>query len=265
MYFDQRVPVYGKVLGHPDSLPAGRHTFPFSFLLPPNLPSSFEGAHGYVRYTVKATIDKPWKFDHDTKRPFTVICLLDLNLQPNAASGAQGTNSKMLCCLCCKSGPISGTVRIDRIGYVPGEAICINAETENLSNRKCDVSARLVMYTTFRATTKSRTSCTEVARLTHPTLEEGGSDIWSGERMAIPPVPPSFLVGCNIIDISYILEFVIDPSGPAFKLSIPLEIIIGTIPLRSVLQHFQPPPPMAAATAEPIPPLPPSAPAMTDL
>ena len=65
-------------------LASGRHTFPFSFLLPSNLPSSFEGAHGYVRYSVKGIIDKPWKFDHSCKRPFTVICLLDLNADPNA-------------------------------------------------------------------------------------------------------------------------------------------------------------------------------------
>jgi hypothetical protein len=65
-------------------LPMGRHTFPFSFVLPPNLPSSFEGQHGYVRYSVKGVIDKPWKFDHSTKRVFTVICLLDLNTDPNA-------------------------------------------------------------------------------------------------------------------------------------------------------------------------------------
>ena len=65
-------------------LPQGRHTFPFSFMLPPNLPSSFEGGVGHVRYDVKATIDKPWKFDHTTKRPFTVVCILDLNADPNA-------------------------------------------------------------------------------------------------------------------------------------------------------------------------------------
>lgn len=65
-------------------LAAGRTTFPFCFGLPPNLPSSFEGAHGYVRYFVKAIIDKPWKFDYTFKRPFTVIGILDLNADANA-------------------------------------------------------------------------------------------------------------------------------------------------------------------------------------
>jgi hypothetical protein len=34
-------------------LQAGQHTFPFSFILPHNLPSSFEGQFGHVRYYVK--------------------------------------------------------------------------------------------------------------------------------------------------------------------------------------------------------------------
>ena len=59
--------------------PQGTHMHEFSFQLPQTLPSSFEGAHGYVRYWAKATMDRPWKFDHDTKTAFTVISHLDLN------------------------------------------------------------------------------------------------------------------------------------------------------------------------------------------
>lgn len=53
-------------------------------MLPPSLPSSFEGGIGYVRYLVKGTIDRPWRFDDDTVRPFTVLSALDLNQQPMA-------------------------------------------------------------------------------------------------------------------------------------------------------------------------------------
>ena len=64
------------------SLAPGAYEYPFEFLLLPDLPSSFEGEFGYVRYTAQATIDRPWKFDHVTKEAFTVIAFLDLNHEP---------------------------------------------------------------------------------------------------------------------------------------------------------------------------------------
>jgi hypothetical protein len=70
------------VSGMTEMLPAGEHSFLFSMMLPYNLPSSFEGKYGYVRYTVKATLDRPWKFNHEVKAAFTVLLHLDLNLLP---------------------------------------------------------------------------------------------------------------------------------------------------------------------------------------
>lgn len=65
-------------------LKPGLHTFPFSFVLPLEIPSSFEGEHGHVRYIAKGTIDRSWSFNDHTKRAFTVIGLLDLNKLPLA-------------------------------------------------------------------------------------------------------------------------------------------------------------------------------------
>ncbi len=75
----------GQMSGDNPVLPAGRYQYPFQFQLPSSLPSSFEGAHGNVRHYLKATIDKPWKFDHSTKRQITIISIVDLNQMPNAA------------------------------------------------------------------------------------------------------------------------------------------------------------------------------------
>lgn len=65
-------------------LKPGLHTFPFSFVLPLEIPSSFEGEHGHVRYIAKGTIDRSWSFNDHTKRAFTVIGLQDLNKLPLA-------------------------------------------------------------------------------------------------------------------------------------------------------------------------------------
>jgi hypothetical protein len=63
-------------------LPAGEHSFPFSMILPDDLPSSFEGQYGYVRYTVQAILDPLLKDDHEVQADLTVLLLLDLNLDP---------------------------------------------------------------------------------------------------------------------------------------------------------------------------------------
>ena len=61
----------------------GTHEYPFAVTLPLVLPSSFEGELGYIRYTAKGVIDRPWRFDHEVKSAFTVIKPLDLNVNPH--------------------------------------------------------------------------------------------------------------------------------------------------------------------------------------
>ena len=55
-----------------------------SFMLPPNLPSSFESDIGHVRYFVKADIVRDWKWNHKVKQHFMVNGILDLNAYPSA-------------------------------------------------------------------------------------------------------------------------------------------------------------------------------------
>jgi len=57
--------------------------YPFSFILPPELPQSFEGKIGNVRYKAKAVIDRPLKIDDEAEVSLTVIRVLDLNLEPS--------------------------------------------------------------------------------------------------------------------------------------------------------------------------------------
>ena len=61
-------------------LKVGNHEFPFSFTLPKDIPSTFEGSYGNVTYYAQAGSD----LDKIFKRPFTVVALVDLNLNPEA-------------------------------------------------------------------------------------------------------------------------------------------------------------------------------------
>lgn len=68
------------------TLLSGSHAIPFQFLLPINLPGSFEGDaySGYVRHWLKAVADRSRKVNREHTLPFTVASVLDLNAIENA-------------------------------------------------------------------------------------------------------------------------------------------------------------------------------------
>ena len=63
-------------------IPAGNHVFPMEFTLPFDIPASFEGKWGHIKYWVKVTLERPWKFDIEREREFNVHAFVDLNLEP---------------------------------------------------------------------------------------------------------------------------------------------------------------------------------------
>ncbi|XP_012576601.1 PREDICTED: arrestin domain-containing protein 1, partial [Condylura cristata] len=61
------------------SLPAGEHSFPFQFLLPATVPTSFEGPFGRIVYQLRAAIDTP-RFCKDRQCSLAFYVLSPLNL-----------------------------------------------------------------------------------------------------------------------------------------------------------------------------------------
>nr|XP_054762813.1 arrestin domain-containing protein 3-like [Lytechinus pictus] len=115
----------------------GEHVIPFQFQIPnASLPPPFEGFHGYVRYFVKVTLDRPWKFDQHTEKFFSILTTKDLNYEPDVLVPLSNQVEKTVCCLCCASGPIVLKGIIDKRGYVPGEYIFVSVALRNNSSRK---------------------------------------------------------------------------------------------------------------------------------
>lgn len=255
-YFDSKVVVLGKEFGQNDDiiLKPGAYTYPISFTLPAGIPSSYEARIGRIRYYIQVTIDRPWAFDDHTKTMFTVANLFDLNKRPELMNGATSTDQKVLCCWCCASDPIIASMTVARQGFVPGEAIVFNSEIDNKSDRDMTCTkARLIMQVKYHARGKTRTVNNCIQELQHGKIDGGGTDVWRDEKLFIPPVPPSYLEGCRIIDIRYLAMMTVDPSGIGFDLNVPVEVVIGSIPFSSIAQQYgynvqqtiAPPPPGA--------------------
>ncbi|KFB40717.1 AGAP001894-PA-like protein [Anopheles sinensis] len=223
-------------------LPPGTHSYPFTCALPPTLPSSFEGEWGFVRYTVKVTLDRPWKFDQDIKMAFTVISPVDLNLNPRVKEPFKLELEKTFCCFCCASGPLSLIVHIPVTGFVSGQTVPVTVECDNASNVGVDqitLSLRKLLafhvHTPRRETKRKKEVVTSISM---GPIQAGNSQTWQ-QNIQIPPLPPSNLVNCGIIDVDYDIKVVAEVSGMHANLDGNIPIVLGTVPLES----FQPPPP----------------------
>ncbi|XP_033634458.1 arrestin domain-containing protein 3-like [Asterias rubens] len=244
-YFDHYITIWGKDRSDIDDtkleLPAGQHSLPFQFQLPTRqLPCSFEGTLGYSRYVARAVIDRPWTFDHVTKRAFTVSGIpYDLNKVQNPLAPVYNEDEKTVCCLCCATGPVSVSASTDKRAYLPGETIYISASLDNKSNRSVhSLEAELIQSVNYYARRDGvgspgyRTTSHVVTSVVTEACGSYGTAHWDRKPMVIPPLPPCNLQGCNFIDIRYYVKFTADVASTPFDVDIMLEIIIGTIPLK---------------------------------
>ncbi|XP_037778281.1 arrestin domain-containing protein 17-like [Penaeus monodon] len=266
-YYSTSYRVWGD--GTENQLPAGMHKFNFSFVLPLNIPSSFESETGQVRHLCKAKISVPWGFDKTCTQPYSVNCLYDLNTDSVAKQPIQCNEHKYLCCLWCRSGPLSMVVRVSRSGYVPGEKILINAECSNKTDSVVDYTeANIHQVIVFHAQGKSKHIDRKVAEIKKPAIHAGDDYIWSEVGLLVPPLPPSKLQFCNNIEINIIskYKFKMSPSGCHGNLDHQVPLIIGSIPLREHFTMFRPAAPLqpqplpSSSYPTPMPPLAPSGP-----
>ena len=126
--------LYGRAEGGSGTMPAGSHQFPFHFQLPPVCPTSYEGRWGSIRYSCMATIDKPWKFNHRTRRVLTIVGYHDLNRDSCAPLPFIDEKEERIGPCCCPAGTISASLRLHKTGYVPGESLQLSIDVTNNSS-----------------------------------------------------------------------------------------------------------------------------------
>ncbi|XP_063688232.1 arrestin domain-containing protein 17-like [Bolinopsis microptera] len=239
-------------------LQAGRHNLPFSIALPINLPSTFIGDHGRVQYNLTVKIDDFLMTIANIDIDVTVVSLLDLNQDPNcAASPRTISGSKKFGFLCCTSGPLRATLSFPKLGWVGGETLSFSVSIENLSNKVMTKSTiQLIERDIFTSSCgRQRTVNKTILTRKRGRIAPGASFTWSNVELLLPPLPPSHLIHCNIIDIMYTVVLSVHPSWLGSDLNVPVNITIGTIPLRQQVQHinyqYQPdrkaPPPAISA------------------
>ena len=214
----------------------GGHTYPFSFKLPKNLPYSYKGINGEVVYFLKCNIDLPnwWKTGRNIRLDLNIFTLYDPNKFHLAGMMLRNEGAKMLGCLCCKSGPLEATLSIPKPGYVCGEMIIFTANIENFSKKHiAKIYVRLVQTETVTANSGRTTSeYKNILAVQEASIAPGRTFTWSNTGLLIPPLPPSQLIHCNIISLSYSVVLSVHPASRLHtRLEVPISVNIGNVPL----------------------------------
>lgn len=209
---------------------AGTHSYPFTCALPPTLPSSFEGEFGHVRYTIKVTLDRPWKFDQDSKMAFTVISPVDLNKVERLRNPYKLELEKTFCCFCCASGPLSVVIALPVTGFVSGQTMPIVAEIDNASNVDVDkvkfIFRKVLAFYTHTPRRETKRDNKTIAELAIGPFNKAENRTVK-QALEIPPLPPSNLDNCGIIDLHYELFVEIEVSGLHSNLTGVIPITLG--------------------------------------
>uniref|UniRef100_T1IBG6 Arrestin_N domain-containing protein n=1 Tax=Rhodnius prolixus TaxID=13249 RepID=T1IBG6_RHOPR len=133
-YFYHNEYLYGhKYSSYREQLWAGSHVFPFQFTLPAQLPSSFNGRFGYVRYYCETTLLR-WKLKDTRRVYFSVTNVADINNEAKAESGCEEQKTTNSCLFCCPRGTIVASAELRRRGFAPGEVAPLLVEIHNMSN-----------------------------------------------------------------------------------------------------------------------------------
>uniref|UniRef100_A0A182KJ84 Arrestin_C domain-containing protein n=1 Tax=Anopheles christyi TaxID=43041 RepID=A0A182KJ84_9DIPT len=240
-YFGTITYFVGSDVGNPLEVLAGVYRYTFTCEIPPNAPSSMEGKYGHIRYVVKLSLERPWKYDHVYQVPIVVkshadLCLAqERMLKPVRAELVQTFYFGL-------TDPLIVTATTPRTGYAPGEVIEVTIHVNNQSSVDVrSISVKFQRVDTFMSQVPIVRHFWE-----HTVMEErtigrvaGRNDAMFEENILIGSTVPSDDERCRIIMTRYEVEVMIRPVRSRKKLFLTLPIVIGTVGLPKTLYPLQ--------------------------
>ncbi|CAG9831706.1 unnamed protein product [Diabrotica balteata] len=142
------------------TLQAGHYEYEFSFTIPRSgIPNPYNGNYGYIRYYIKANVDKAFAFDYEDEVTLHLIVPINFNdIQHELQlSPVNYQDEKTICCMCCASDPITMDVFLEKEAFVVGEVANIKVEVTNMSNESISELNLTLKMTIESKTTSPRT------------------------------------------------------------------------------------------------------------
>ena len=141
-FVDLVAPLWNSQQSPDGKLPPGQYNWPFSFNIPPTVPSSFEGSVGNIRYSLEAG-----NMVTDTKLEYRVEQVIDVQqlvkitdprwLTPVHQQVCEDEERVRFLCCTSRSDPVSMTVTVPKTGFYLGESFQLHASLENGTHSHC--------------------------------------------------------------------------------------------------------------------------------
>ena len=208
-YVNLVAPLWNKQQSPDGKLAPGQYNWPFSFIVPPTAPSSFEGTVGNIRYSLVGKIATGLlKFDHNVELRIPVQQLVKIT-DPRLLQPVRQEVQKTVCCLCCASGPIVLTAALPKTGFVVGESFQLHVSLQNGSNRRVTMNANITQRVVYYAQGHRRFSGKTFVSVGSDQIEPQASRDWD-PTITIPTTDMSIIheTSCRNISVTYTLSVV---------------------------------------------------------
>uniref|UniRef100_A0A5S6PZJ7 Arrestin C-terminal-like domain-containing protein n=1 Tax=Trichuris muris TaxID=70415 RepID=A0A5S6PZJ7_TRIMR len=208
-------------------LTKGNHEIPFSYRLPENLPSSFEGEFGFVRYTCKVIMERPWEPDLICKRAFTVAGSENLPEEKTGMAEISASGSTLNFSCCRRRGLTKVELTLPKSYYVPGEELQAQMSIVNQGQKAprsyflCIQQHSCYYAKDFSGKKHKKVVMREILGDRVPVEE--AQELLLVRKLLLPAVPPK-LTRCKIIEITYSCNCQVDQ-----KLSLSIPLTVGSI------------------------------------
>ena len=224
-FFNPQIKVWKAEASPTGQLPIGVHTFPFSFNLPQDTPSSFHTVIGQIKYAIEAKImpkgnvNSLFQINHAIKALLKVenrtprTDILRLYSEPVTAS-----KTKRLKFLFLERGSISATVNLPRTSFSPGEVIPITVDMCNESSKKITIAfvlKRRDVFTSFERTGSERSYERKkivdnvIAKTLSSPIMPGATVTFVENNVIVPINAATTIRDCSCISAEYTLEVII--------------------------------------------------------
>ncbi|KAK7933710.1 hypothetical protein WMY93_004606 [Mugilogobius chulae] len=185
----------------------GRHVYPFTFEIPDmELPSSFKGKHGKIRYRLEVRASRSMRLDRKAKEEFFIVFNEDLSTPDIMKPQYICADKKLL-----TSGNVALNVHTKRMGYLQGDKIEVRAEIINNSNKTITPKYYLYEKQSFYTKLKRKVYTKDIVKERGQPLGPR-TQVNDTKVLPIPDLLPPTLLSCSILKLEYRLKVVLDAS-----------------------------------------------------